>query len=103
MVFDERDYVILRLCGLCRYIPVRLQKKFQTHIFEPKVFVTLRNHKLIRMQTNGLSYKLTQDGREVLAEMGFHIQKIQGQQSTRIRITEDSEHHFSTSHYTLQE
>lgn len=71
MVFDTRDFGVLRLCGLCRYIPVRLQRKFQTPIFEPKVFVTLRNHKLIKLQTNLRSYKLTQDGREILAEMGF--------------------------------
>lgn len=71
MVFDMRDFGVLRLCGLCRYIPVRLQIKFQTPIFEPKIFVTLRNHRLIKLQTNLCSYKLTQDGREVLAEMGF--------------------------------
>ena len=85
MVFDTRDFGVLRLCGLCRYIPVRLQKKFQTPMFEPKVFVTLRNHKLIRMQTNRMSYKLTQDGREVLAEMGFSYPE-----DSRTTINKDS-------------
>lgn len=85
MVFDTRDFGVLRLCGLCRYIPVRLQKKFQTPMFEPKVFVTLRNHKLIRMQTNSMSYKLTQDGREVLADMGFSYPE-----DSRTTINKDS-------------
>ena len=85
MVFDTRDFGVLRLCGLCRYIPVRLQKKFQTPMFEPKVFVTLRNHKLIRMQTNRMSYKLTQDGREVLEEMGFSYPE-----DSRTTINKDS-------------
>ena len=85
MVFDTRDFGVLRLCGLCRYIPVRLQRKFQTPIFEPKVFVTLRNHKLIKLQTNLCSYKLTQDGREVLGEMGFSYPE-----DSRTTINKDS-------------
>lgn len=68
VVFDMRDFGVLRLCGLCRYIPVRLMKRFGSPFFEPQVLVTLRNHKLIKLQSDLQSYKLTQGGKEVLDE-----------------------------------
>lgn len=70
MVFDMRDFGVLRLCGLCRYIPVRLMKRFGSPLFEPKVLLTLRNHKLIKLQSDLQSYKLTQGGKDVLEEFG---------------------------------
>lgn len=71
MIFDRRDFEVLRLCGLCRYLPTRLRLRFDSPLFSPGVFVTLRNHKLIKMQSDRSSYKLTYDGREILAEMGY--------------------------------
>ena len=71
MIFDRRDFEVLRLCGLCRYLPTRLRLRFDSPLFAPGIFVTLRNHRLIKMQSDRSSYKLTYDGREILAEMGY--------------------------------
>ena len=71
MVFDMRDFGVLMLCGVCRYLPTALAKYFDSPFFDVRLLRTLRNHNLIKIQSNNLSYKLTYTGCEVLAEMGY--------------------------------
>ncbi len=71
MIFDEYDFEFLRLCGLCRYIPTGLRRKFNSPYFSPPVIYTLRNNGYVKMQTDKTSYKLTFAGKQVLAEMGY--------------------------------
>ena len=70
MIFDQRDYEILRLCGLCRYLPTGLERKFAAPYFSPEAFASLREHGLIKQQSDNSSWKLTYDGRVILAKMG---------------------------------
>ena len=71
MNFDIKDYRVLRLCGLCRYIPSDLWRYYSSELFSATSMFTLEDRGYIKMQTNGMSYKLTYKGREALAEMGF--------------------------------
>ena len=71
MNFDLKDYRFLRLCGLCRYIPTDLWRYYNSELFSATSMFTLEDRGYIKMQTNGMSYKLTYKGREVLEEMGF--------------------------------
>ncbi len=71
MVFDEYDFEFLRLCGLCRYVPTGLRRKFNSPYFSPPVIYTLRNNGYVKMQSDKTSYKLTFAGKEALAEMGY--------------------------------
>lgn len=71
MVFDMRDFGVLSLCGICRYLPIRLRRKFDVDMFSVNVINTLRKHGLIKLQSDFSGYKLTYDGRQVLAEMGY--------------------------------
>ena len=70
MIFDQRDYEILRLCGLCRYLPTGLERRFAAPYFSPEAFASLREHGLIKQQSDNSSWKLTYDGRVILAKMG---------------------------------
>ncbi len=71
MIFDELDYQFLRLCGLCRYMPTGLQRKFDSPCFSASVITTLRNGGYVKVQSDKTSYKLTFAGKQILAEMGY--------------------------------
>ncbi len=71
MIFDVYDYEFLRLCGLCRYVPTGLKRKFDVPYFDTSVIATLRSNGYIKMQSNKTSYKLTFEGKEILADMGY--------------------------------
>lgn len=71
MIFDTFDAAYLKLCGLCRYLPADLAGRYDSPVFSRKVIANLEEHKLIKRQSNHLSFKLTWDGRCVLAEMGY--------------------------------
>lgn len=71
MNFDIKDYRVLRLCGLCRYIPSDLWRYYNSELFTATAMFTLEERGYIKMQSNGESYKLTYKGREALAEMGY--------------------------------
>ena len=70
MIYDTYDYDFLRLCGLCKYVPKELYKRYRSDIFCRNIVENLMYHKIIKLQNNKLSYKLTTKGKEVLAEMG---------------------------------
>ena len=70
MIFDNFDAAYLKLCGLCRYMPADLQRRYDSPIVSKAVIANLEEHKLIKRQSNNLSFKLTRDGRGILAEMG---------------------------------
>ncbi len=74
MIYDTYDFEVLRLCGLCRYIPTDLQKRYDAPFFENETVLNLQEYKLIKMQNDELSYKLTDKGRKLLAEMGYQFQ-----------------------------
>lgn len=71
MIFDDFDFEFLRLCGLCRYLPVGIQTRYDAPIFKRSVISTLKERGLIKVQSDKLSYKLTYDGREFLKDMGY--------------------------------
>lgn len=73
MIFDTVDSEFLKLTGLCRYMPAGLQRRYDTPLFKRRVISNLQEHKLIKMQSDGLSMKLTTRGRDVLAEMGYEF------------------------------
>ncbi len=85
MIYDTYDYEILRLCGLCKYIPADLQERYGGSLFEGNTISNLQEQKLIKMQSDKLSYKLTEKGRTLLAKMG-----LQFPQDARMNINRSS-------------
>lgn len=75
MILDNFDLEYLKLCGLCRYMPVNIGQHFFSPVLSKGLADNLREHGLIRMQTDGLSHKLTGAGRDVLADMGYEFSK----------------------------
>ncbi len=73
MIFDSFDCEMLKLCGLCRYIPQGLSVRYDTPIFTRSVILNLQEHGLIRLQSDAMSYKLTSIGRRYLADMGYEF------------------------------
>lgn len=71
MVFDDYDFEFLRLCGLCRYLPVGLQRRYDAPFFSRGVISTLKDRGFVKVQSDKLSYKLTYEGRKSLADMGY--------------------------------
>lgn len=71
MILDNFDSRILTLCGLCRYIPTGLSGRFKTKLFHRDMISSLQVHGLVRMIDNGKSFKLTYEGQNTLAEMGY--------------------------------
>lgn len=73
MIFDTVDCELLKLAGISRYMPTLLQRRYDTPIFKRCVISNLQEHELIKMQSDGLSFKLTTRGRECLAGMGYEF------------------------------
>ena len=75
MIFDTVDCELLKLAGISRYMPTLLQRRYDTPMFKRRVISNLQEHELIKMQSDGLSFKLTTRGRECLAGMGYEFPK----------------------------
>ena len=75
MIFDTVDCEFLKLAGICRYMPVGLQRRYDTLMFKRRIISNLQEHELIKMQSDRQSYKLTTRGRECLAGMGYEFPK----------------------------
>lgn len=73
LIFDNYDCEFLKLCGLCRYMPSGIVKKFNSPVLRCEVAHNLQEHGLIRKQNNDMSYKLTGKGAEILADMGYEF------------------------------
>ena len=73
--FDTVDCELLKLAGISRYMPTLLQRRYDTPMFKRRVISNLQEHELIKMQSDGLSFKLTTRGRECLAGMGYEFPK----------------------------
>ena len=71
MIYDRRDFEVLRLYGFCRYIPTELWKKYDSPYFLTRYIYTLQKRGLIKLQRTNRSHKLTPEGKTVLAEMGY--------------------------------
>ena len=75
VIFDTVDCELLKLAGISRYMPTFLQRRYDTPMFKRRVISNLQEHELIKMQSDGLSFKLTTRGRECLAGMGYEFPK----------------------------
>ena len=75
MLFDTYDFEFLRLCGICRYLPTGLKRKYDAPYFSVNVIASLKRSGLIKIQSDKQSYKLTFEGYEILAEMGYSFPK----------------------------
>lgn len=75
MIFDTVDYELLRLTGLCRYMPSGICRKYDTPMFKRSVISNLKLHRLIKLMNDKMSYKLTKKGRDCLREMGMTFAK----------------------------
>ena len=75
MIFDTVDYELLRLTGLCRYMPSGICRKYDTPMFKRSVISNLKLHRLIKLMNDKMSYKLTKKGRDCLEEMGMTFAK----------------------------
>lgn len=69
MFYSNYDCDFLRLCGLCRYIPTDLDERFESIIFRKEVISYMQTYKLIKMQSDKKSFKLTDKGISVLGDM----------------------------------
>jgi len=71
MILDQKDGELLKLVGLCRYLPVTLKNKYTNEALFKSTTDALREYGLIKLTTDKQCYKLTSIGRGVLQEMGF--------------------------------
>jgi len=68
MHFGVVDFELMKLIGLCRYLPTELNKIYDSQLFTRDIISNLHLHKLIRVMSDNKSYKLTKKGRDILAE-----------------------------------
>ena len=73
MIFDTYDYELLKLIGLCRYMPTGLTRRYDAPILSRRGLANLQMHGLVRIQNDRSSYQLSKKGKEVLAEMGHRF------------------------------
>ena len=59
MLLDTRDLEFLKLTGLCRYMPTGLNRKYDSPCFARRVISNLQTHRLIKLISDKMSYKLT--------------------------------------------
>ena len=78
VIFDMRDFEVLRLCGLCRYLPIRLRRRFNLEIFDVKVINTLRKHGLIKLQSDGSGYSSHTTVDKSFQKWDIHFRKMHG-------------------------
>ena len=71
LIFDTYDYEFMRILGLSRYLPVGLAGRYDAPYFSRGVICSLREMGLVKTQSDRMSYKLTYEGRQCLAEMGY--------------------------------
>ncbi len=75
MFYSNYDCDFLRLCGLCRYIPTDLDKRFDSIIFHKDVISYMQTYMLIKKQSDKKSFKLTDYGRKVLLDMSWEFKQ----------------------------
>ena len=75
MHFGVVDFELMKLIGLCRYLPTELNKKYDSQLFKRDIISNLHLHKLIRLMSDNQSYKLTKKGRDILAEANINFVK----------------------------
>lgn len=75
MFYSNYDCDFLRLCGLCRYIPTDLHKRFDSIIFHKDVISYMQTYRLIKKQSDKKSFKLTDYGRKVLLDMNWRFKQ----------------------------
>lgn len=75
MLFDTRDFEFLKLTSLCRYMPAGLNRKYDSPCFARRVISNLQTHRMIKLLSDKMSYKLTKRGRDTLEELGVSFVK----------------------------
>lgn len=73
MIFNMYEHELMKLCGICRYLPTGLLRKYDAPYLSRSVIVGLQKFGVIKTQSDKGSYKLTTKGRDYLAEMGFEF------------------------------
>ena len=71
MLFGVIDIELMKLIGLCRYMPSGLNRKYDSQLFERSVISNLKDHRLIKLTSDSRGYKLTKKGRDVLERTGL--------------------------------
>lgn len=71
MLFGVVDIELMKLIGLCRYMPAGLNRKYDSQLFERSVISNLKDHRLIKLTSDSRCYKLTKKGRDVLEKIGL--------------------------------
>ena len=77
MIFDTVDCELLKLTGLCRYMPTGLQRRYDAPMFTRCVISNLQEHGLIKMQSDKLSLKLTTMGYISLQGLDMNLLRTQ--------------------------
>lgn len=73
MIFDMNDVELMKLCGLCRYLPIGLKNKYYNPLFLAGITGSLRAHRMIKITPNKECIRLTSLGKGTLADMGFEF------------------------------
>lgn len=70
MLFGIIDIELMKLIGLCRYMPSGLNRKYDSQLFAREVISNLKDHRLIKLSSDSRCYKLTKKGRDILERTG---------------------------------
>lgn len=70
MLIGIIDIELMKLIGLCRYMPSGLNRKYDSQLFARDVISNLKDHRLIKITSDSRCYKLTKKGRDVLEKTG---------------------------------
>lgn len=71
MIFCTLDFELMKLIGLCRYMPSGLNRKYDSQLFNADAISNLKDHRLIKITSDSRCYKLTKKGRDILEKAGI--------------------------------
>ena len=71
MILDQKDGECLKLIGLCRYLPVGLNKKYSNEAVYKDTITNLQERRLIKLTSDERCYKLTSVGKSTLQKIGY--------------------------------
>lgn len=75
MMLDSWDLEVMKLTGLCRYLPTGLSRKYEAPHLKKETIHNLQVHHLIDLLSDEKSYKLTKRGRDILLELGYFFNR----------------------------
>ncbi len=71
MLFSITDIELMKLIGLCRYMPTGLYRKYDSQLFDSEIITNLSDHRIIKLTNDSRCYKLTKKGRDILAKVNM--------------------------------